>query len=849
VTSGIASNRFGRVILPLLLQPLLAIAVASAQVGQTLVPSPAEFLGYPLGAKFTTHGDIRDYFRELAGASERLEYAAYGTTTEGRVLIQVAIATPEHLERLEEILRLNAELTEAGTSEARAREIAASNPAVVYFSYGVHGNEASASDAAIWTVYDLLTDAPEVSGALDSLVVIIDPVTNPDGRERYVQWYRSVVGAKPNADPQSREHREPWPGGRYNHYLFDLNRDWAWMTQAETRSRIATWWRWNPQVHVDFHEMGPNSTYFFFPAAAPINPIYPGHVREWWGRFADRNARAFDVRGWTYFTEESFDMLYPGYGDTWPSLHGAIGMTYEQAGGGAAGLAYERDRDTLTLAMRISQHRTTGSATLRSAAAGKTRLLLDFATAHRTAGEGNPDILLVPGADPQRLNALVDHLLAQGIEVERSAGPRRVSATPYPGYEIRRDFPTGTVRVRARQPRGRLAVTLLQPNTELRAEYSYDISSWSLPYAYGVEAHQAQGGTGSDWTAATTSLPPVDEVAPATGYGYLVAPWDRSAAGVVRYLTSGGIVRVLARPSTLGGRVWPAGSWFIPVGAAGAAAIEAAGLGGMVTPVEGGLSESGIDLGSASARTVRLPRVGLIGGDGVAAESFGAHWFHLEQEVGLGADAILLEELTDLDLARYDVIVLPDVTVPELDSDLLEILGEWVRSGGRLVAVAKGAEVVAGVGEVSLRQPRQDEDDEDAALDRLLATREERERREWREGIPGVILPVRLDAGHPLAWGASSDGSADRLFVLHQEGRAFEPMSGAEAVGLFGSELRAVSGAVTPERLERLERSVWLLTMPIGRGNLTLFADDPLFRLFWHATKPLYLNALLYGGM
>ncbi|HEX2189807.1 MAG TPA: M14 family metallopeptidase, partial [Longimicrobiaceae bacterium] len=349
---------------------LLALPLGAA--AQQAPPSPAEFLGYPMGRHFTPYAGVRDYARALADASPRVEYRPYGVTPERRELFQLVIATPENLARLDPILAANAELTRPETSAERARQLAASNPAVVYFSYGVHGNESSSSEAGMWTAWDLARGAPEVAGALDSLVVVIDPVANPDGRDRYVHWFTSVVGETPDPDPQSREHREPWPGGRFNHYLFDLNRDWSWGTQPETRARLATWNRWNPQVHVDFHEMSPNSSYFFFPASAPINPIYPDYVLRWGKRFGEANARAFDAQGWDYYTAEAFDLFYPGYGDSWPSLTGAIGMTYEQAGHGAAGLAFRReDGDTLTLHDRAAHHRAAGNATLRAAAAGK----------------------------------------------------------------------------------------------------------------------------------------------------------------------------------------------------------------------------------------------------------------------------------------------------------------------------------------------------------------------------------------------------------------------------------------------------------------------------------------------
>lgn len=830
---------------------LMAGPVAAQAVGGA-VPSPEDFLGYALGEAFTPHRDVVAYMEELARVTPRVIVREYGVTPEGRELVQAIIASPAHHARIDEILESVAELAQAGTTPARAAEIAAANPAVLYFSYGVHGNEASASEAAMWTAYDLASGVGDAGVVLDSIVLVIDPVTNPDGRERYVNWYRSVVGAEPNADPRTREHREPWPTGRGNHYLFDLNRDWAWLTQPETRARLATWFRWNPQVHVDFHEMNPNSTYFFFPAAAPINPIYADNILAWGQRFGAANARAFDANGWPYFTAESYDLLYPGYGDSWPSLLGSVGMTYEQAGSGTAGLMYERaDGDTLTLEMRATRHRTAGGATLRAAAAEKTRLLLDFADANRTAGVGDSDFLLVPGADPSRLDELVDHLLAQGIVVERAAGAMRLNADAYPGFATRRDFPAGTALVRARQPRGRLAVTLLQPETEVRAAYSYDITAWSLPYAYGVEAHRMSGAPAAGWSRAEpVSVPATPAAAPPSAYGYLVAPTDDSAPGIVRYLRDGGTVRVFARSATFAGRAWPAGSWFLPVTPAGfeRERITEAGLGGFAQPVAGGLSQAGIDLGSSYARALRLPRIALIGGEGTSATSYGAHWYYLEQQLGMPFDPILLPDIGRIDLDPYDVIVLPE-TVGGFPEGARDALAEWVGAGGRLVAVGSSAEAVGSIAEIELRIESGDEGDDSTALDQLLATRAERERDEWREEIPGAILQVRLDPDHPLAWGATFDGRPDRLFVLHIEDRVFEPRAGSETVASFLPDLQATSGTVSDANLRLLERGAWLITMDVGDGQVILFADDPVFRLFWRATVPLYRNALLYGGM
>ncbi|HEX7049770.1 MAG TPA: M14 family metallopeptidase [Longimicrobiales bacterium] len=825
---------------------------------QTAIPSPADVLGHDLGERFTDHAGVVRYMEALDAASPRVEVRHYGETVEGRPLLQVVIAREDNLARLDEILARNRELADPSTSQARAEAIAAQNPAIAYFSYGVHGNESSSSEAALWTAWDLARGAETTQGVLDSLIVVIDPAVNPDGRDRYVYWYRQARGREPNPHPESREHWEPWPGGRTNHYLFDLNRDWAWATQPETRARLATWSTWTPQVHVDFHEMDWTSSYFFFPATPPINPLYPEQTLEWARYFGQANAAAFDAEGWAYYSAEAFDLFYPGYGDSWPSLTGAIGMTYEQAGHSRAGLAVERpDGSVLTLRDRAEHHRTAGEATLRAAARRKSELLRDFASFHRTIGQGQPDILLVPGEQPGRAEALVALLRTEGIRVERATEPFRTEARPHKGYDQRESFPAGTYRVAARQPRGRLATTLLQSETVLKGTFSYDISAWSLPYAYGVAAYSADAVPDAGWQ-------PVGElrtVASAGGslfdkarepYGYLIAPSFAAWPGVVRFLDAGGRAVVLDEAFVLEGRRWPAGTIFLPrlrndgLGER----VAASGLAGLVTPVSTGFTPEGNDLGTEDAYALQLPRVAVLTGDGVSSASFGAHWFFLERTLGLPFDAVPADRLRTVRLSDYDVLVFPDMRGGALDDDAIAAIEEWVRRGGTVVAVDGAARLLADeLADIAVRDDAAHQEGDTGADDteRALRGREARELERWEEQVPGTILRVHLDPAHPLAFGAGTDGDSTRLFVLHTGNLVFEPDPAFETVAYFGADLEKVSGVISQHNLEHLSRGAWLVTRRIGDGNVILFADDPLFRHFWYATFQPYANALLIG--
>ncbi len=862
--------RCSRILLPVLVVAALA-APAAAQENAAVAapPSPKDVLGYDIGERFTPPADLVRYMDALASAvPRRVSVRRYGVTAEGRPLLQVAIANEANLSRLDEVLAAHRRLIQPDLPEAAGAQIAATVPAVVYLSYGVHGNESSSSEAAMWTAWDLARGA--VAGALDSVIVVIDPAVNPDGRARYVGFYKQARGREPNPDPDSREHHEPWPGGRYDHYLFDMNRDWAWMTQAPTRARLATWDYWSPQVHVDFHEMSPRSTYFFFPAAKPINPIYPQSILDWSEYFGRANAAAFDLEGWRYFTRGTYDFFYPGYGDSWPALTGAVGMTYEQAGGGSAGLAYARpDGDTLTLADRASHHRAAGEATVRAAAARKTQLLLDYARFHRTVDQGLPDYLIVAGRDSARADALVALLQDQGIEVQRAERPFRADAKPHAGAPQRDRFPAGSYLVRARQPRGRLAVTLLQPETVLDATFSYDISAWSLPYAYGVDAYAVQAEPEAGWQPAprkTRTFEPQPSIAaapapPAAGfasgaataigtpavpsaepYGYLVPPGFASWPGVVSFLRAGGRGSVLDEAFTLEGRSWPAGTIFLRRAGERSLAqqVQASGLGERAVAVATGLTPAGNDLGTSDAYALRLPKVGLLSGAGIFASSYGAHWFFLEQALHLPFDALLADGLDDVDLSAYDVLILPEARPRKATIDRLTA---WVKAGGTLIAVGSGARAIAKpIADVEVREP---EEGDSADVARALRGREARELEQWEQEVPGTILQVRLDPANPLAFGSGIDGDSTRFFVLHSSDWAFEPDAGFETAAYFPADLRRISGVISGRNLERLSRSAWLASKDIGSGRVILFADDPLFRAFWYSAFTPYVNAIM----
>jgi len=840
-----------------------------------LVPSPDEYFGVPLGSRFTPHHEILAYLRELASRSERIRVQEYGRTVEGRELVLCFIGEPAELARLEEIRALQGELADPRRREdgglGPLEDLLPRLPAVLWLSYNVHGDEASASEAALWTAYQLVDGADEAAKRIRSgALVILDPCLNPDGRERYRSWYHQVAMAGGDPDPSAREHSQPWPGGRANHYLFDLNRDWAWHSQPETRARVREYLRWLPLVHVDFHEMSPESTYFFFPAAQPINPNVPESSLRWAETLGRANAAAFDRFGWLYYTGEAFDLFYPGYGDSWPSLLGAIGMTYEQAGGGAGVRYLRRDGDELTLAERLHHHHVAGMATLLGAVERKGELQLDFHAFRRGAIEegrsGTITEFFFPPGQGERLDRLVSLLTEQGIEVRLLAaesvadGLVDFHGDEHPVVKL----PAGTRTVSLDQPAGRLARALLEPRVPVTDAYFYDVSAWSLPMAMAVEGYTAAGRLDA-FRVPIEPEPKPGHVEGEARYAYLLEWGGTRAARALQALHEAGIgARLVPERIAIGGRVYPPGAIVVPARGdeVHAAVREIAERCEVVfRGVSSGWTDEGIDLGSEKVTKLRPPRIAVACGDGVSSLSYGAIWSLFEQQLDVPFTAIDLDRLGRTDLDEFDVLVLPDGRGyrDAFDEKGSEHVRRFVRAGGTLVAIDGAAFAIGEEGaKLSTRKSQIDGEgeekpdggpyagpgdaataegaaaDESATRKKLADLEKESEERQ----VPGNIFRIDLDADHPLAFGQPA-----RLFAFMEGTRTFALAGDGGDVAAF-TEDPAASGFISEENIAKVRSRVYLAEESLGEGHIVLFAGDPNFRGFWHGLTGLFLNAV-----
>jgi hypothetical protein len=857
------SGLSGPILPRMIRRTLIALVLSIATSVFAQVPTPEDFLGYKTGARFTSWDHILDYFNLLATKSDLITVQRFGQTYEGRPLVLAIITSPKNRARLEEIRRDLVSLGDAATDANRAAQIAKNDPAVVWLGFGVHGNESSSAEAAMEVASTLLRD-PQSATILENVVVIIDPLLNPDGRERYITWYTRTRGAGPDVNPDSFEHQEPWPGGRYNHYLVDMNRDWAWSTQREVQARVVAYRQWNPQVFVDFHEMSWQSSYFFPPDAKPVNANLPADVEKWLDVFGRANAAAFSQKGWPFFVGETFDLFYPAYGDSWPSLHGAIGMTYEVAGGARGGSAIKRDDGTLlTLADRIARHYTSGMTTLRTASAHREDLLRYTYEAMQTQLTGAKNTYLVAPGSPN-FQPLIDVIARQGIQMSVLSAPLSVRATRVEGEAAEtRTFAAGTVVVSTKQPLGRLVQTLFEKTPTFnkgfleeqrtRAEADepdqfYDLTSWSLPLAMNVETWVVSAPLAAQTLPYAPPSPPPFKAA---SYGYLIDGLDGGLYRLAGRMLDAGInFSVSEDQVSFGDRTYARGSLIVLKGnnkAGFESTLEklSSETGAAIVPLETGWT-GGTAFGSEKIHFVRDPKIALVGGTGTTATSFGMLWHTLDVDTPIPHSVVSLDSLRKLDLSRYRVLVLPDGDYLRLTKSTTEKLQQWVRGGGTLVAI-KGATEYLRDKDVDMtklkpwEEPKKKDDDKDKDKDKDKTPPADERYNEYR--VPGAAFRTNMNARSYLTFGVPR-----APYVLIEGTSAYQPLSHkVDNILTIDAKNPLVSGVAWQESLDRLKGSPYLVAEPLGSGQVITFADEPNFRLFWRGTLPLFLNAVLYS--
>ena len=733
------------------------------------VPKPESILGYSIGEMNTQYAAQEKVLLAIADAAkDRVRVEEFTSTYERRTMRIYLVSSPENIRRLDAIRAdLDRLADPRGASQAELDAVAARTPAVVWISGSVHGNESPGFETAMQLLYQFAaSEEPATLAALRNAVVIINPSSNPDGHERFTVWYNSINVADP--EPQSQEHREPWSvQGRFNHYRFDMNRDLIASTQREVQGIMRMMLKWHPMVTADLH--GHVSSYFFPPAARPVNANIGADAGKWLEILGRGNAQAFDRYGWMYYSRDVYDLYYPGYYDTWPSLNGAIGMTFETDGGGHRGVLWRRpDGSLISLRDGISKHYVASFATIETTARRASERVHDFLRFRQGAvSEGRTTslrrVVLVPGADPGRAAELASALVRSGIEVRRLTSPLSVgSAHAYADDAVgSHRFDAGAYVIDLAQPQGKVARAILEPSHALDQEFAraqvekfrrnqrrgkkaeaeeyefYDLTAWSLPVAFGVESYwtddlAAASGDLLTLPAEEPALPQAQQrprrvggelLAVDVGGGivsgrdatsaYLFSP-ERNGAPRLAYqlLAAGYRVSVTSLPVDAGGRRWPRGTYIARVARNEptlAARIDALAResGVDVVGVSSAFSEGGqYGIGSEPVRAIPTPGIAILADEGVSQPAYGAIWYGLERRYGIHFTPIGYNFINNGNLAQFTSIVMPSGNYgSRISKDALDKLKAWVRAGGTLVTMG-GATAWASEENVALTSAR-----------------------------------------------------------------------------------------------------------------------------------------------
>ena len=802
------------------------------------VPRPEEVIGHVVGTRHTTPHQVVDYYEAVAAASDRVVLRKHGETYEGRPLIHAIVTSPGNHSRLEEIRLANLRLSD-DPDNVSDQEIE-SMPVVAYQGYSIHGNEASGTEAALVYLYHLAAgNGPAVDDALENAVLIVDPLFNPDGRDRFTDWVNRNRGAVHTTDGQDREHNEPWPGGRTNHYFFDLNRDWLPAQLVESQARIELFHSWRPQVLTDHHEMGSSSTFFFQPGIpSRTNLNTPARNQELTGMIAEYHAEQLDAIGSLYYSEESFDDFYYGKGSTFPDINGSIGILFEQAS--SRSLETETPTGTLHYAFTAKNQFATSLSTLKAVTSLRSELLSYQRDFYRGADEfaresGINAYLISDGGSAGRASGLIEILRRHRIDVFQLA---RTVETDGQTFDAARSY-----IVPLAQQQARLIEAVMEETDAFTDSLFYDVSAWTLPRAFNLPF--------AEWRSNTRGLigDPVDEATKSGGqvvggdspHAYLV-PWGEYYLPKALYMLQdrGVHVRMATRKfsSDIGGslREFEPGTLIVPATQDGvpasdireAVAALAESVGIDVFAPGTGLTPSGPDLGTGTAPVLDKPRVAILSGSGSSSGSVGEIWHLLSERFHLPVSLLDVDRVGRADLDRYNVIV---TTGSGGDADALKA---WVRSGGTLIATGGGASWVASNEFVSLER-------RDFDTDSLLTGRPYNELSATRgaQSLGGSIFRAGVDVTHPLAYGYEAS------VPLFRRGTTFfdAPETPGAAVATY-TDQPLISGYATSHHLDAAAGAMAVASFGFGRGNVVTIADSPVFRAFWWGPSSFLMNAI-----
>ena len=819
------------------------------------IQTPEQFLGFKIGERHIRHHQLVDYCEYLGEKSNLAVAEKYATSHGHRPLMTLTITSEKNHKRLDEILAAHRDLCDP--QKSKAIDIA-DLPTVIYMGYCVHGDESSGANAVPLVGYYLL--AGPGKKLLDNLVVVIDPCLNPDGFDRFAAWANANKGKNINADPQTREHNQPWPGGRVNYYWFDLNRDWMPLQHPESRGRAKVFYKYRPNIVLDYHEMGTNSTYFFQPGVPTrSHPLTPKKNLELTRKIATYHAKALDKIGSLYYTEERFDDFYMGKGSTYPDLHGTIGILFEQAS--SRGHVQENDNGLLTFPFTIRNQFTTSLTSLQAATEMRKELLefqrefylqsLRMATEDKTLCH----VLTSPN-NPGRIAQFAKMLVQHNIKVT---------------------FADGKLYVPTRQAEYRFIDSLFDKRTNFEENIFYDVSSWNMASAFGLNHSRETESNGEILNAikrATVDLPQsvsttkVDIRPEVIGY---TIDWRNDSAQqlLVKLCDAEVKVKVAGKPFGTAVGEFPIGTLMIPLGIQKdktqkiqmllqGALTKTPISENFITPIRSGLTRKGIDLGSSTFADVTIPKTLVVVGNGSDRYQAGAIWHFLDHRLGMTVSLIEADRIGSADLSRYTTIVMPKGEYKNISESATKTIESWVGNGGTLVCFNKSIEWAMKAGMVANAAPKKgdhvDHEQEHAGEESGKANEANKKpiQKPYIDAssesalklVSGAIFRTHIDQTHPIGYGFPSK----ELHVFRNSTQILEPSKNPYANPIVYTDSPQVSGYASAENVKKIANTASCRIAKKGKGRIVMFVDDVTFRAFWYGSERLLSNAIFFGS-
>ena len=798
------------------------------------IPTPKSIIGHEVGEWHVTHDKLVQYMYTLSNISDRITIEDRGKTFEGRPLLLLTITSPTNLKSIDKIREDHLLLTEAESNKSNLNEM----PVVVYQGFSIHGNEASGSNAALAVAYYLAAaQGSKIDELLENTIILFDPSYNPDGLQRFATWANIHKNKNINPDPNDREYSEVWPGGRTNHYWFDLNRDWLPVQLPESQARVKTFHNWYPNILTDHHEMGTNSTFFFQPGIpSRTHPLTPTKNQKLTGDIAKFHANAFNKIGSLYYSKESFDDFYYGKGSTFPDINGGIGILFEQAS--ARGHAQESDNGILTFPFAIRNQFTAALSTLEAAVAMRIQLLeyqqQFYKEAQKEASEGGA-IVFGDEKDATKVYRLAEILLRHQIKFhELKADFSKNGKSFKKGYSF---------VIPKNQKQHRLINAMFEKRTSFQDSLFYDVSAWTFPLAFNLdyEENESTSKLGEPFAILKKKEIPKIKI---SNYAYLMEWHDYNTPKVLNKLLEKGLrIKVGMKPFKVENKQYDYGTILIPVQNQKLDKNELAIFiqkvsresNITITSVSTGLTE-GIDLGSNNFKTLEPQKIALIIGDGITPYDAGEIWHLLDHRYDIQVTKIDTRTLGRIDLNRYTDIILPNHRGNSLTDKDAKKLKTWVENGGSLIGYKNAGKWFNSNELLKIKYKTKKDSAQNISF-------EQKSKYFGAQYIGGAIFETKLDRSHPIAFGYKNS----KLPVFRNSTLFVEVDKNSYNNPILYTKKPLLGGYISKKNLNKLKNTAAFKVDRFGKGKVIYFTDNTNFRGFWYGTNKLLMNAIFFG--